>query len=145
MPFGRSHTRHRSIVEPPFDEATLQRDDESAPLRPFLARRPLDIAHACAILKPLRPDAILTGARLHATRLVPTDKCPDCDIREDHDHLFRHVRAFLNLGRFETAHMLSRLSTSSSMKRGCNESHYAEYFALLLSFFTRLTSPQHHC
>ena len=69
-------------------DGAFQKDEDFRFLRPYLDRLPADFSHTRAIIDILLTGAVYTGPRLAAAGIVPSDSCPNCNVRETHQHMF---------------------------------------------------------
>ena len=76
------------------EDTSFQKSEDFSFLKPFLDRLPQDFSYTRAVLRALHSGSIFTGPRLYAAGLCSTDLCPDCGVREDHEHLFQHRPRF---------------------------------------------------
>ena len=76
------------------EDTSFQQSEDFSLLKPFLDRLPPDFSYTRAIVRCLHSGSIFTGPRLQAAGLCRTDLCPECGVREDHEHLFLHCPRF---------------------------------------------------
>lgn len=75
---------------------TFSTSDEFDHLRPHLAVIPQDFTHAQNLLRTALSGKVFSGPRLYKANLRNHDHCPECAVKDCHEHIFSECPLFEN-------------------------------------------------